>query len=347
MAKITLSTITSAFSAITSLNANFAAIATAIENTLSRDGTSPNAMGADLDMDSNFILNLPTPTNAAHAATKAYVDAEVADITGPQGPTGPAGADGADGADGAGVAAGGTTGQVLAKASNTDFDTEWVNAGATPLFTGGEATVSPATGDLVALKDVSDSNNPKFATVSDIVALASGGGGESFGMYPGGFETSVTTSNFATSGNLYELTANVTVTGVQCMMDGQTSATYVARVYSVDNTSTLGTIVSLLGTSTSISTTDTEPQHYRFTFATPFDLDSGDTVLVAISRTDGTGTSPTGLGWGRGAGGGGPVILSSFTGQYYNAINPAAAATPSGTLVASRQYFCSLQGYLR
>ena len=49
--------------------------------------------------------------------------------TGPQGPTGPAGA------DGIGVDAGGTTGQVLAKASNTDYDTEWVDqtgGGGTP-----------------------------------------------------------------------------------------------------------------------------------------------------------------------------------------------------------------------
>jgi len=54
-------------------------------------------------------------------------------LAGPQGPTGAtgatgaAGADGADGADGVGVDAGGTTGQVLAKASNTDYDTEWVS----------------------------------------------------------------------------------------------------------------------------------------------------------------------------------------------------------------------------
>ena len=62
-------------------------------------------------------------------------------LAGPQGPTGatgavgPAGADGADGADGVGVDAGGTTGQVLAKASNTDYDTEWVDqtgGGGTP-----------------------------------------------------------------------------------------------------------------------------------------------------------------------------------------------------------------------
>ena len=59
-------------------------------------------------------------------------------LAGPQGPagaTGPAGADGADGADGVGVITGGTTGQVLAKASNTDYDTEWTDqtgGGGTP-----------------------------------------------------------------------------------------------------------------------------------------------------------------------------------------------------------------------
>jgi len=44
---------------------------------------------------------------------------------GPQGDTGPAGADGDDGDDGVGVPAGGTTGQILKKASNDDYDTAW------------------------------------------------------------------------------------------------------------------------------------------------------------------------------------------------------------------------------
>lgn len=53
--------------------------------------------------------------------------------TGPQGPQGPQGETGATGATGPqgpageGVPAGGTTGQILAKASATDYDTEWVN----------------------------------------------------------------------------------------------------------------------------------------------------------------------------------------------------------------------------
>ena len=48
---------------------------------------------------------------------------------GQDGADGAPGQDGADGAPGVGVPTGGTTGQVLAKASSTDYDTEWVNAG--------------------------------------------------------------------------------------------------------------------------------------------------------------------------------------------------------------------------
>lgn len=64
MAKLTLSTLTTlqASSAITALNNNFAAIITAMENTLSRDGTSPNYMSDPLDMNSNQITNLPIAT---------------------------------------------------------------------------------------------------------------------------------------------------------------------------------------------------------------------------------------------------------------------------------------------
>ena len=60
--------------------------------------------------------------------------------TGPQGPQGiqgPTGPAGADGADGEGVPTGGTTGQVLAKASGSNYDTEWVDAA-----TGGGVTVA-------------------------------------------------------------------------------------------------------------------------------------------------------------------------------------------------------------
>lgn len=56
------------------------------------------------------------------------------------GTVGPAGATGAAGTNGQGVATGGTTGQVLAKASGTNYDTQWVNANA------GSGTVTSVTG---------------------------------------------------------------------------------------------------------------------------------------------------------------------------------------------------------
>ena len=44
--------------ATSAINANNTAIENAIENTLSRDGTTPNTMEADLDMNNNDINNL-------------------------------------------------------------------------------------------------------------------------------------------------------------------------------------------------------------------------------------------------------------------------------------------------
>ena len=70
--------------------------------------------------------------------------------TGPQGPIGLTGATGATGATGPtgpqgdpgeGVPVGGTIGQVLAKASGTDYDTEWVSASGGVSITSGTATL--------------------------------------------------------------------------------------------------------------------------------------------------------------------------------------------------------------
>lgn len=78
MAKLTLTDLSNLegnpSSAQTAINANNAALETALENTLSRDGTSPNSMQAQLDMDSFRIINLPVPVDNQDPATKAYVD---------------------------------------------------------------------------------------------------------------------------------------------------------------------------------------------------------------------------------------------------------------------------------
>jgi hypothetical protein len=74
VAKITLSTIGSRYGSIDALNANFDAIEEAFENTVSRDGTGPNFLQADLDANSNRIINLPAPIYEHEAVNKGYLD---------------------------------------------------------------------------------------------------------------------------------------------------------------------------------------------------------------------------------------------------------------------------------
>lgn len=78
MAKLTLNTIGSRYGSIDALNANFDAIETALENTLSRDGTLPNNMDANLDMDSNRIINMADAINNADAVTLRQVNGIIA-----------------------------------------------------------------------------------------------------------------------------------------------------------------------------------------------------------------------------------------------------------------------------
>ena len=74
MAKLTLNTIGSRYGSIDALNANFDAIETALENTLSRDGTAPNGMDANFDMDSNRVINLANGINNADAVNLGQVN---------------------------------------------------------------------------------------------------------------------------------------------------------------------------------------------------------------------------------------------------------------------------------
>jgi hypothetical protein len=106
----------------------------------------------------------------------SWVDATGAGAPGPEGPAGPpgadstvpgpagpAGADGADGAAGPGVLPGGTTSQVLTKASNTDYDTVWQ----TPIVGGGGVTDGDK-GDIV----VSDSGATWLFDTNIVTAAA-------------------------------------------------------------------------------------------------------------------------------------------------------------------------------
>lgn len=63
MSKITLPTLNSGYLSTEALNVAFTDIAEALDNTLSRDGTTPNSMEADLDMNGHSIINLVMDPN--------------------------------------------------------------------------------------------------------------------------------------------------------------------------------------------------------------------------------------------------------------------------------------------
>jgi len=65
----TATTIESGVGTANDLNTNFTNIETALSDGLSRTGTTPNSMSADIDMNSNQLTNLADATNNQHAAT--------------------------------------------------------------------------------------------------------------------------------------------------------------------------------------------------------------------------------------------------------------------------------------
>lgn len=90
-----------------------------------------------LDLASALFTGILPASKMDPAAAGAPGPAGPAGPTGPTGPTGPAGA---TGATGPGVAAGGTTGQILSKTSSADYATGWIDAptgGGSGLPTGG------------------------------------------------------------------------------------------------------------------------------------------------------------------------------------------------------------------
>ena len=86
--KPTITTITSGHASITALNANYVALRDAFDNTVSRDGSSPNTMSADIDLNGNDITNVNTITDStgtdvvAAAAASATAAANSATLSG-------------------------------------------------------------------------------------------------------------------------------------------------------------------------------------------------------------------------------------------------------------------------
>lgn len=80
--KPTVSTISSGYASNTQLNANFEALRDSFDNTLSLDGSSPNAMGSDLDLNNNDLINAGTIATNALSVGGTYLTADSATVTG-------------------------------------------------------------------------------------------------------------------------------------------------------------------------------------------------------------------------------------------------------------------------
>ena len=91
---------------------------------------------------------------------------------GPQGATGPQGPQGETGAAGVGVPSGGTTGQVLKKASNTNYDTEWADeSGGIDSTTGGDTNFSTVSNIVTTTADSPDASSLPEGTL--VIKIAS------------------------------------------------------------------------------------------------------------------------------------------------------------------------------
>ena len=93
------------------------------ETTTGESGT--NASVTNSGDETNVVLNFTIPRGNTGPQGPAGKQGP-AGGTGPQGPAGKQGPAGGTGPAGPGVATGGTTGQVLAKKSNANYDTEWI-----------------------------------------------------------------------------------------------------------------------------------------------------------------------------------------------------------------------------
>ena len=142
--KITLSNVadlTQSITAATTINTNSAIIQTAMDNTLSRDGTQPNQMGSNLDMNNNQIINLPAPASAN--SPMRLTDAVGAGGTITINNT-------------SNVPAGGATGNILNKTSGADFAMGWTASPSISSVTNGGTVSFPSTTDTLVARNTTD-----------------------------------------------------------------------------------------------------------------------------------------------------------------------------------------------
>lgn len=133
--------------AVNTINTNSSSIVSAFTNALSTVSSTPNSMNTTLDMNSNQIINLPAPSSVNSPL-------RLADIPGGSNITINT------------IPSGGTTGQLLIKNSNTNYDTVWSSTPTLSSVLNGSAvlTFPVSTDTLVGRSTVDTLSNKTIAS---------------------------------------------------------------------------------------------------------------------------------------------------------------------------------------
>lgn len=122
----------------TSINQNFATLKAALTDAYSISGATPNQLESSLDVNSNQILNLPAPVGADSPLRLQ----DLSDFT--------------ESGTVSNIPSGGTTGQVLEKNSNTNYDLKWATQ---------SGALTAGSNISIASNVIAVSNPPTFTSV--------------------------------------------------------------------------------------------------------------------------------------------------------------------------------------
>ena len=304
MAKIdVLDTIVSAFSSITKLNANFTKITAALNNTLSRDGSSPNAMGADLDMNSNKVINLPDATTAteptrlsqtqslianagfewegAWTTATAYIENELVQNNGNSYICISNHIAAAENEPGVGAQQA-TFWDLLSSKGDQGVTGQDGANGQDGLWAGTEPTVVAAGADLIPIRDNSDSNNPKFALASEFIG-GGGGGATSFISFPVALGSTASGSAAAFKGLIFTATTDITVSSILAKLNSVSTGVYQGFIAEIDGS---GVTQTMNLTQTYVASASRVREVARVAFAAPINLTAGTRYAIMFGRTD-------------------------------------------------------------
>jgi hypothetical protein len=179
------------------------------------------------------------------SVTDQIIEVEASGGTGPQGPAG------------AGVASGGTTGQVLSKASGTNYDTVWVDAGAGTVYSvdaSGSTGISVTGGPITGAGTLTITNTAP----DQVVALTGAGTAVITGTYPN--FTITTNDEFDGTVTSVNLTAGtgISVSGGPITGSGSISVTNTAPDQVVSLTGAGTTTISGTYPNFTITSTDSK-----------------------------------------------------------------------------------------